>query len=109
MRSDIVGQSGDQDSELRDSREEVSESCCSVGNREGDQASGIASRCAVAAIRAYQFVSRHTPAVCRFAPTCSEYTRQAIVRYGFFKGCWLGLCRIGRCNPFNAGGYDPVP
>ena len=57
----------------------------------------------------YQKISKYTPASCRFYPTCSEYTRQAIVTYGFFKGGWLGLKRICRCHPWNEGGYDPVP
>ena len=57
----------------------------------------------------YQKISKYTPASCRFYPTCSEYTRQAIVKYGFFKGGWLGLKRICRCHPWKEGGYDPVP
>lgn len=57
----------------------------------------------------YQKISKYTPASCRFYPTCSEYTRQAIVKYGIFKGGWLGLKRICRCHPWNDGGYDPVP
>ena len=47
--------------------------------------------------------------VCRFHPTCSEYTEQAIRKYGFFKGVWFGAKRISRCHPWNDGGYDPVP
>ena len=46
---------------------------------------------------------------CKFYPTCSEYTKQAIQKYGVFKGCWLGLKRICKCHPFNEGGYDPLP
>jgi putative membrane protein insertion efficiency factor len=46
---------------------------------------------------------------CRFIPTCSEYTKQAIIKHGFFKGCYLGFKRIIRCNPFGKHGYDPVP
>lgn len=56
----------------------------------------------------YQKISRHTPATCRFYPTCSEYTRQAIVKYGFWKGSWLGLKRISKCHPWHEGGYDPL-
>jgi len=47
--------------------------------------------------------------VCRFYPTCSQYSFGAIERFGFFKGCLLGLKRIARCHPFNEGGWDPVP
>jgi putative membrane protein insertion efficiency factor len=46
---------------------------------------------------------------CKFHPSCSEYTAQAITKYGVFKGSWLGLKRIIRCNPFSRGGHDPVP
>lgn len=60
-------------------------------------------------IKIYQFFSKFTPKVCRFEPTCSEYTRQAIVKYGAVKGSWLGVKRICRCHPGNPGGYDPVP
>lgn len=45
---------------------------------------------------------------CRFYPTCSEYSIQAYKKYGFFKGTYLTIKRILRCNPFNAGGYDPL-
>ncbi|MBR0213073.1 MAG: membrane protein insertion efficiency factor YidD [Alphaproteobacteria bacterium] len=48
-------------------------------------------------------------AACRFTPTCSEYTRQAIEKYGFCRGTWLGIKRISRCRPGGGCGYDPVP
>lgn len=46
--------------------------------------------------------------VCRFSPTCSEYTYQAIDKYCVVKGLWLGFLRIIRCHPFNKGGHDPL-
>ena len=45
---------------------------------------------------------------CKFYPTCSEYTKQAIEKYGAIKGCFLGVNRIIKCNPFSKGGYDPL-
>lgn len=48
-------------------------------------------------------------AVCRFTPTCSEYTKQAIEKHGIIRGGWLGIKRISRCRPGGGFGYDPVP
>ena len=45
---------------------------------------------------------------CKYYPTCSEYTKQAIEKYGCVKGIFIGMCRILRCNPFSKGGYDPL-
>ena len=45
---------------------------------------------------------------CKYYPTCSEYTKQAIEKYGAFKGTVLGIIRILKCNPFSKGGYDPL-
>ncbi|HEV8638981.1 MAG TPA: membrane protein insertion efficiency factor YidD [Chloroflexota bacterium] len=60
-------------------------------------------------VRLYQLtLSRLLPSSCRFYPSCSEYTRQAIERYGLRRGVWLGVQRLSRCHPFNPGGYDPL-
>lgn len=67
-------------------------------------------RLVMALIRGYQrFISPLLASNCRFHPTCSQYTLEAVERYGAFKGLWLGAKRISRCHPFNPGGYDPVP
>jgi putative membrane protein insertion efficiency factor len=62
-------------------------------------------------IRLYQKTfSRSVPSgTCRFYPTCSHYGYQAIYKYGVLKGSVMATWRIIRCNPFNPGGYDPVP
>jgi putative membrane protein insertion efficiency factor len=66
---------------------------------------------ALGMIRLYQLtLSRLLPPnTCRFYPTCSHYGYEAIAKYGLLKGGWLAARRVLRCNPFNPGGYDPVP
>lgn len=53
-------------------------------------------------------ISKYTKRNCRFYPTCSEYSKQAILKYGFLKGSFLSIKRISKCHPFNPGGYDPL-
>ena len=54
------------------------------------------------------FVSPFLPPACRFEPTCSEYAREAVQKYGAIRGTWMGVKRILRCQPFCKGGHDPV-
>jgi hypothetical protein len=53
-------------------------------------------------------ISPLLPSACRFYPTCSQYMREAVERYGVARGVWMGLRRLARCHPFHAGGFDPV-
>ena len=70
----------------------------------------ILARFCLVLIRGYQLtLSPLLPSGCRFTPSCSRFTYEAIERYGAFKGSWMGAKRILRCHPLHKGGYDPVP
>jgi hypothetical protein len=61
-------------------------------------------------IKLYQkLISPFFPSSCRFQPTCSHYTKEALLSHGFFKGSYLGVKRILRCQPWGGSGFDPVP
>jgi len=53
-------------------------------------------------------LSPFLPSACRYYPSCSEYMRQAVEKYGVARGVWMGVKRLSRCHPFHAGGLDPV-
>ncbi|NMD42537.1 MAG: membrane protein insertion efficiency factor YidD [Firmicutes bacterium] len=70
---------------------------------------GNAVKISLAAIKIYQrYLSPLKPATCRFYPTCSQYSYDAIKKYGAIRGSMLGLKRLLKCHPFHPGGYDPV-
>ena len=72
----------------------------------------ISKRVAIAMVRMYQLAISPIiggRAACRFTPTCSEYTRQAIEKYGAIRGTIMGVRKICRCRPAGGFGYDPVP
>ncbi|MCL6593537.1 MAG: membrane protein insertion efficiency factor YidD [Alicyclobacillus sp.] len=68
------------------------------------------ARGALLLIRAYQLlISPLLPSRCRFYPSCSEYAREAVARFGLLRGGWLTTCRLVKCGPWHPGGLDPVP
>ena len=67
-------------------------------------------RILIGLIGLYQYlISPLKQPTCRFTPTCSQYAREVIIKYGPLRGMWLSIKRILRCNPCNPGGYDPAP
>ena len=69
----------------------------------------IFSKTLITIIKLYQLVlSPYLGNNCRYFPTCSEYTKESIIKYGVVKGFWLGLKRISKCHPWRKGGYDPI-
>jgi len=68
------------------------------------------ARAASGLLRFYKTaISPFLPRACRYEPTCSVYAREAIERYGFWRGSRLAVARLARCHPFHPGGFDPVP
>lgn len=67
-------------------------------------------RLLIALIKGYQFLlSPWLGNQCRFYPTCSSYAEHAILHHGALKGSWLAVKRLSKCQPWHAGGFDPVP
>jgi putative membrane protein insertion efficiency factor len=84
---------------------------CRGAGRSGAAGTGVSvGWLAAQAVRGYQLLLRPlSPPCCRFVPGCSEYARIVLLRHGLVRGGWLGLRRLGRCHPWNPGGYDPPP
>ncbi|MEO5832951.1 MAG: membrane protein insertion efficiency factor YidD [Nakamurella sp.] len=81
-----------------------------VGPPVGPASAPRAARVLIAPIRFYQrFISPALPPTCRYYPSCSAYAVGALQQHGALRGLWLAVRRIGRCHPWHAGGYDPVP
>lgn len=71
---------------------------------------GAPKRIALGLIHFYRMtISQATYPSCRFVPSCSQYTYEAIEKFGLVRGVWMGARRLARCHPFNPGGFDPVP
>jgi hypothetical protein len=79
-------------------------------NEQRDRRRGVVAWVLLGFVRAYQrALSPFLGQNCRYHPSCSHYTYEAIEIHGALKGTWFGVKRIGRCHPFHEGGFDPVP
>jgi putative membrane protein insertion efficiency factor len=83
----------------------------SVNDSIGDPGQpGVAACSILALIRGYKiFISPHFAGSCRFLPSCADYAREAVLRYGAVEGSWLAVRRLVRCQPLCAAGHDPLP
>ena len=69
----------------------------------------ICTKCVINLIDIYKyFISPLLGNNCRFLPTCSDYTKESIIKFGLVNGVWLGLRRIVKCHPWGKGGHDPI-
>jgi|TARA_B100000073_G_scaffold55334_2_gene40947 putative membrane protein insertion efficiency factor len=73
------------------------------------QSSNIGKATAKFLIRGYQQIFSFREPTCRYFPSCSEYTSEAVDHYGVIKGSWISMKRLFRCHPWGNSGYDPVP
>jgi putative membrane protein insertion efficiency factor len=69
----------------------------------------VPARILMLPIHGWRLISRWLPPHCRFHPSCSAYGLEALQRHGALRGTWLAVKRVGRCHPWNPGGFDPVP
>ncbi len=91
-------------------RHHLCKAACIGPSRRHDLSFIMAKRAILFLIRVYRrYISPCSRRAAGFIPTCSTYAMQAVEKYGALKGGWLAVKRILRCNPFNDGGYDPVP
>lgn len=82
---------------------------CQHPSSKNNTQKSLSTRIASTPIHFYRrYISPLTPPSCRFTPTCSQYALDALEYWGVFKGSWLTLVRLFKCQPFHPGGYDPV-